>query len=568
MKAAIRRWLGVEPLKKARKRSGFAGAKGGNAFSSWIFSSVNVNELLQAEHNVLRNRARDLARNNFLVKGFGNQADVNVLGPHNIKLQSRVTRANGQLDKTVNDVLEREWKAFAPVCDTTRKNNLRQLDAQLLRCLWRDGELFIHHRNNWDGNRFRYGFKVLDPALVDDKMNKRLSNGNIVRMGVELQGMDGVPVAYWVKDSLLPNNTRSTPIPASEIDHYFIQDEPGQTRGVPWISAAMPNLKHLDGFMEAAVVNARAKALCMGFLESTGDDEADLDEGDDIGADNDTIWNMEAGVIRQTPPGRSFKGFDPGFPDAAMESFVKVVMKAITSSLPGSYASVAGDIENASWSALRNDEMRAKSSWCVVQQLYISMPRKAIYERWLRNALLARQIRLGNQVTFGIQDFERLNMPLWIPPVYPSADELKRQNANKLRLEMGTASRQEIIAEEGKDMEDVDASRLASQESNNQISPSKSMSDAEETEQASTSEDTVTEIKTLFDAYGVGVRAGAITPSIEDENAFREQAGLPPVTEEARQAWEDDGGVRRPITLKGQDQFEAEAKAIEEELED
>jgi len=56
--------------------------------------------------------------------------------------------------------------------------------------------------------------------------------------------------------------------------------------------------------------------------------------------------------------------------------------------------------------------------------------------------------------------------------------------------------------------------------------------------------------------YGVGVRAGMITPQIEDEKQFRELVGLPGVTEPVVDTWADDGGTRRPITLKSKGEDE------------
>ena len=56
-------------------------------------------------------------------------------------------------------------------------------------------------------------------------------------------------------------------------------------------------------------------------------------------------------------------------------------------------------------------------------------------------------------------------------------------------------------------------------------------------------------LKAKFDAYGVAVRAGAITPSDTDEESFRAEAGLPPMTPAVRGAWKEDKGFRRPITL-------------------
>ena len=57
------------------------------------------------------------------------------------------------------------------------------------------------------------------------------------------------------------------------------------------------------------------------------------------------------------------------------------------------------------------------------------------------------------------------------------------------------------------------------------------------------------DVKTLLDAYGVGVRAGLITPQVDDEVYFREVLGLPEMSQAVRSDWETTGGVRKPITL-------------------
>lgn len=72
-------------------------------------------------------------------------------------------------------------------------------------------------------------------------------------------------------------------------------------------------------------------------------------------------------------------------------------------------------------------------------------------------------------------------------------------------------------------------------------------------------------VKERMDAYGVGVRAGAITPQAVDEDSFRIDLGLPPVGPDVQGAWVDDGGVRRPITLQSKTQDDAEIKQISNE---
>jgi len=66
----------------------------------------------------------------------------------------------------------------------------------------------------------------------------------------------------------------------------------------------------------------------------------------------------------------------------------------------------------------------------------------------------------------------------------------------------------------------------------------------------------MTKLKDLLDAYGVGVRAGVITPCLEDENAFRKMFGLPAAPPPVVEAWEEQGGIRTPVTLQRSDQIE------------
>jgi hypothetical protein len=71
-------------------------------------------------------------------------------------------------------------------------------------------------------------------------------------------------------------------------------------------------------------------------------------------------------------------------------------------------------------------------------------------------------------------------------------------------------------------------------------------------------------LKAKFDSYGVGVRAGSITPQTDDETAFRTEAGLPPVGEAVKGAWEKDGGYRRPITLQSGTESKADIEEADE----
>ena len=57
-------------------------------------------------------------------------------------------------------------------------------------------------------------------------------------------------------------------------------------------------------------------------------------------------------------------------------------------------------------------------------------------------------------------------------------------------------------------------------------------------------------IRKEMESYGIGVRAGAITPQTEDEEYFRKSAGFPAIGAMAKDAWtKEANGVRRPVTI-------------------
>lgn len=60
----------------------------------------------------------------------------------------------------------------------------------------------------------------------------------------------------------------------------------------------------------------------------------------------------------------------------------------------------------------------------------------------------------------------------------------------------------------------------------------------------------VTKLRELIEAYGVGVRAGVITPCLEDENEFRKWLGLQAAPAAVVSDWGKTDGVRKPITLQ------------------
>ena len=56
-------------------------------------------------------------------------------------------------------------------------------------------------------------------------------------------------------------------------------------------------------------------------------------------------------------------------------------------------------------------------------------------------------------------------------------------------------------------------------------------------------------LRAAIETYGVAVRAGLITPQLDDEEQQRKLLGLPPMSDDAKELWQDNYGIRRPVTL-------------------
>ena len=59
--------------------------------------------------------------------------------------------------------------------------------------------------------------------------------------------------------------------------------------------------------------------------------------------------------------------------------------------------------------------------------------------------------------------------------------------------------------------------------------------------------------------YGVGVRAGLITPQIEDEQKVRNDLKLPALSDQAKSLWDKQQGTRSPVTIKSGTEGKADA---------
>lgn len=481
--------------------------------------------------------------NNPYARRFFQMVVDNVCGPVPFRLQVKIKNNAGKLDTITNRKIEEAWRAWGKVgvCDVTGRFSWATIQRLIVRGLAIDGEVLLR-RVMSDGG---YKIQIIDIDRINDLKNETIKGGAI-NLGIEMDE-SGKPVAYHVFKRL-PSTwngalyRESERIPAEDMLHIFIPDFAEQARGVPWIYASLLNLVHLGAFEEAAVIAARVGASQMGFITSPdGGSDLSIDGVDEQG--NPEI-EADPGQFPMLPPGYDVKGWNPKYPDAAIGPFTKSLLRGISSGLGIAYHNLSSDMEGVNYSSARIAELDERDMWMSVQNFVSEHLHQPVFEGWLSTAVANGSVSLPSSNTKRYHDVKwQARRWAWVDP----QGEVK---ANVEAINAKLKSRTQIISEQGEDIEDVFGEIVEENDMAENMGVDLSMVDQAAAPPVDDPRlNDIQVMKARVDAYGVSVRAGAVTPQETDEAMFRADLGLPSMSPDVAAAWTDDGGIRRPITL-------------------
>ena len=430
----------------------YAAAKVGRLTNDWTTAVTSANKEIKGDLKTLRARARQLERDNDYVRRYLKALENNVLGSTGIKLQAKSKDLDGTFDTFANDRIERAWEQWGKSASCTVNQRQTWMDVQrvVLRSVARDGSVMIRKVRGFD-NDFRFALQVLESDLLDTDYNHKLPNGNVVRMGIELDAFER-PVAYHIlnghegDDFGMKRPTRRDRVPADEIIMPFIAERPHQVTGVPWLSSAMYRLNMLAGYEEAEVTAARVAACKMGFYVKSESGQGYQGEQD---ANGDLLNNAEAGSFEELPVGTDFRAFDPQHPNGQYGQFIKGCLRGISAGLGISYNSLANDLEGVNYSSIRAGVLEEREEYKSIQNWFIGAVMQPVFDEWLNYALLSNALNLP------AAKYEKFAAIEWKPRRWQWVDPLKDTQANVIAVANGFKSRRGIISEAGGDIEDV-----------------------------------------------------------------------------------------------------------------
>ncbi|MGQ2909205.1 MAG: phage portal protein [Aliihoeflea sp.] len=145
----------------------------------------------------------------------------------------------------------------------------------------------------------------------------------------------------------------------------------------------------------------------------------------------------------------------------------------------------------------------------------------------------------------------------WMVPKREHIHPEQEINAIVKKIQAGVLSRKRAVNAEGEDVDVIDAENAVDRAAAEKLGMTYSVylppaaAPAQSPEAGVGDNPVVT--RSLVDAvadYGVAVRAGAITPQIEDEEAFRKALTLPSMSSSVTALWHDQHGYRAPTLAR------------------
>lgn len=452
--------------KQTLQKREFNGANLSRLTNDWNATFANADSEIRSGIKVLRNRCRDLERNNDYVRRYLSLLENNVLGHCGVGVQMKIRetvrkgqRFVEQYDTRANSLIEQHWQTWCrrQFCDLQKRLPWMGLQQIALRSAARDGSVLVRKHYPKD-NPYRFAIELIESDQLDTDYSTYMPSGSVIRLGKEYNAL-GQCVAYYILryhpgEFVQPVSlgVYRERVPADQIIHVYRSERVGQSDGFPWIVSAMFRLKQLAAYEESEVVAARAAAAKMGFLKQTAMTPGTYPGQQDV--DGSRFMETEPGVVEILPMGMEFQSYDPTHPTTGYGDFMKSSLRGISAGLGVSYNSLANDLENVNYSSIRAGLMEEREEWKRIQSWLIESFIQPVFEEWLRMALAAGAITDGN-LTLPASKFDKFNSPEFKPRRWDWVDPLKDLQADVLAVEKGFKSRREIISEGGGDIEDV-----------------------------------------------------------------------------------------------------------------
>lgn len=444
-----------------RIRNSYEGAGTGRRAKGWDAPDVAINSVSLPALPLLRRRSRAATRNDPYAASAITKRVTNLIGT-GIVPHPQIE------DNELRTAMQQLWEDWADESDADGRTDFYGQQALISRMVEEAGECFIRlrYRRDEDGLAVPLQLQVLPPEFVPVDRNFRTRRGNLVRAGIEFDGI-GRRVAYWMYLEN-PGDTQGVRmgyntlhrIPADQVLHVYETLEAGQLRGIPRLAPVLLRLRSLDNYDDAVLFRQEVSNLFAGFIKKPlpeGPPQVDAVTGEPVVRDHDgtPMAALEPGSMQELLEGEEVEFSDP--PDAGNTyiDFMRQQLQAAAVGVELPYELLTGDMKDISDRVLRillNDFRRR------IEQLqfsvYVHQLCRPARAAWMDAAVLSGAIDLPNYTDRKQRrDYLRTR---WIPQGWAYHHPVQDVQGKIQEIGAGLLSRSEHVLRTGYDAEVID----------------------------------------------------------------------------------------------------------------
>ncbi|WP_292089519.1 phage portal protein [Brevundimonas sp.] len=430
----------TEARRSVSGRRGYDGARQSRFSRDWRTGGGTADAEISPDLSTLRNRSRDLARNNPYIASAVRQLVANLVGDG---IEARAVHADPELQRIAQEVYD-EW-ARSPV---DGRHDWYGVQRLAVRTMIEGGDICTvwSERDGIPDARMT----LMEGDQLASPLQGLINREPRIQDGVEYD-TEGTRAAYHFLtahpgDPVGGIIRKTRRVSADHVDHMFDATRVGQTRGVPWLCPSIRKVRELQELADAIRTKKRLQA-CIGIIRTLSADESeeidDGAEGDVEAGERDTsgspaLERMSPGMVVEGLPGESFTTIQPTA-DGDSDVFYRQEWGSVAASLGVPEHLMTGDVSKANYSSLRAATV---SFWTLLDdwQANIIVPfllDPAFKRLMRRKALELRQPRLVEVKAE------------WTPPPRFWVDPVKDVAAQIMEERAGYVNKPEVLARRG-----------------------------------------------------------------------------------------------------------------------
>lgn len=425
---------------------GYDGAAVGRNTDGWTAASLSADNEIYRAGARLRDRSRDLVRNDPYALKAVDVLVSNIIGEG---ITPRPRTGDKEKDKAIMAAFN-DWARNE--CDADGQLDFYGLQALAVSEMIEGGDAIIRRRLRFsnDGFKVPIQLQIIEAEQLDSTRNGPIAGapGN----GVSIQGVEfnliGKRQGYWLYPYHPGSNfidpravLQSNWVPASDIVHMY-EKRRTQARGIPWCHSVISKHRSFGDYDEAELIRKKVEASVAGFVVSTDEDDEAIGS-QVVDADGNLIEHFEPGMIAYLRGGKDIKFNSPAAVGGYAE-YTTVQLRAIAAGWRVPYELISNDLSDVNYSSIRAGIVEFRRQCRRWQwQVVIPMMLDPIWDWWCLSAYAA-----------GVIDMPKVPVR-WAPPKYEYINPSEDADAEMTELRAGTRSFPEIITSKGRDPEEV-----------------------------------------------------------------------------------------------------------------